>query len=121
MSDISIIRRPRSRYLQLIARSKKSLLCGAARYGKETYPLTVFVPYEIPTHALIQRAVVQGLERPGDAIFAAVHRRALAFSIYVIKENVLHFSQLAGRNESGFQNNSPLNFLLGGKKKRHLK
>lgn len=42
MSDISIIRRPRSRYLQLIARSKKSLLCGAAaRYGKETYPTEI--------------------------------------------------------------------------------
>ena len=111
MSDISIIRRPRSKHLQL-PNLKKSLLCGAARYGKETYPLTVFVPYEIPTHALIQRAVVQGLERPSDAIFAAVHRRALALSIYVIKENVLHFSQLAGRNESGFQNNSPLNCLF---------
>lgn len=88
-------------------------------------PLTVLVAYKIATHALIQRAVVQGLERPGDAIFAAVHRCALALAIHVIKENSLHLGQLTGRNEGWFQNNSPLNCLLkenwGVKKKRHLK
>ena len=108
MSDTGIKRKSRSKHLQS-PNLKKSLVL---RCGKDTYPLTVLVPYEVPTHALIQRAVVQGLERPGDAIFATVHRCALALSIYVIKQNFLHFGQLAGRNESWFQNNSPLNCLL---------
>ena len=69
---------------------------------------TFLVGDEITAHALIQGTAIQGLGGPSDAILATVDRRALAFAIDVVEENLLHLKKLTCGNEGRFQNDSPL-------------
>ena len=70
-----------------------------------------FVAQEIAAHASVDQPTVVGLQRTGDAVLFAVHRRPLAVLVDVIEENSFHLHQLLPADEGWLIDDSPLQEL----------